>query len=105
MLGLRALGQREEIVWLFTVILRLDIFVAIVLSNNHVGALAINHRVEGVLALFNVVYGFRLSNSPARRRTGIEAAHELDALVRVVSVRLIDAVDLQIHLSTSFEIN
>lgn len=103
MLGFRAFGQRQKVVRLVAVVLRLDVLVAVVLGDNHVGALAVNHRVEGMLALLDVVDGLGLSNPPARGRPRIEAAYELDALVRVVPVCLIDAVDLQIHLSYPFE--
>lgn len=102
MFGLRALCQRQEIVRLVAVILRLYVLVPIVLGDDHVGALTINHRVEGMLALLDVVDGLGLGDPPASGRPRVGATDELDTFMWIMTVCLVDTIDLQIHLSIPF---
>lgn len=100
--GLWTLRQRQKIVGMKPVVLRLDVLVAVVHSDNHVCPSAVDPRVERVhLALDFRDRGCLRFLPPS---VGGFPADAVNPIMRILPVCLVNTANLQIHiLSLSLE--
>jgi hypothetical protein len=92
--------QCKQIVRLLAIILRLDVFVAIMSGNVHVHCCSAA-RDEELFATFYFDDTCRLCDFECRTRRA-NPAYILDAFVRIVSVRFVDALNLMSSHGVSF---
>src|SRR5574337_1975957 len=91
-----ALRQAEQIVRLFAVGLGLEVLVAVATGrNDHPYGTPATRHVERPLPALDTCDGFRLAELPART-VRVDAANVGDALMRIGTVTLVDALDLDI---------
>ena len=94
--GLRALRQAEQIVGMLAVILGLQVFVTEATScNDYPNSCPLDTDEEPPLVRLDAVDGILLSELPATA-VGVDTANTLDALMRVVSVGFIDALNFYV---------
>ena len=75
-----------------SIVLGLDVLVAVVDGDNYVGSHTVHTRVKGVDVAFNLRDHRRLRFLPTAG--GVFSADTVNAVVRVLSIGLVDATDL-----------
>lgn len=89
-----ALRKTQEVIWLFPVVLGLEVFVAIAACrDSDPNAFACNAHEETPRSVFNTGNGFSLIHFPAGAVL-IGTSNMGDSLVRIVTIRFIDAGNL-----------
>lgn len=71
-------------------------------GDDHVSAPAVDHRVECMLKILDIADSLLLADFPTSISAWIKAAYIQDALVRVVPIGFVDAVNFKVHVFTPF---